>query len=160
MQFRTAADDEAAVSAPSTFRFKRPSAEIDWKRIEAIDVDLIRARGHSAALQKHLGVVAMGKVDEETSSSLDPRALHAYHVLQLQLQYLLFSHQALRDKAFESEKKLASMKRHEVKARRRSELRKERVRSLVAETANQEEVQRSKHVLLFFGCLSYGFSPI
>jgi len=85
------------------------TAPIDWHSVGAADVDAIRALGNAKALQRFIGDVAMGDFagglrareggGDAPCNAPDPRAVHAMEVLQLQLQYLLYSHQALRERA-------------------------------------------------------------
>jgi hypothetical protein len=63
----------------------------------------VRDEGDAGTVQHFLGDIAMGDVDVRGVTAHDARSLHAFKLLQLQLQYLLYSHQALRKKAEDSE---------------------------------------------------------
>ena len=65
----------------------------------------------------------------------------AFRLLQLQTQYLLYSHQTLRERCIEVEKRLAKMQMHEAAAKRKTDARKERIRTLAAEAQAQDDVR-------------------
>ena len=69
-------------------------------------------------------------------------------LLQLQTQYLLYSHQALRERCIEVEKRLGKLQKHEAAAKRKTQARKERIRSLAAEAQAQDDVLHSYHAML------------
>jgi hypothetical protein len=85
------------------FKLKNRSAEIDWQRIERTNIVAIRESGDIGKVQSFIATVAMGNA-EDGRVSADPNSLKAFKLMQLQLQYLLYSHQALRDKTIETEK--------------------------------------------------------
>ena len=119
---------------------------MDWQSVEATDVAAIRSSGDARALQRFIGDVAMG--DSTARGGGDPRGTHALVLLQLQLQYLIYSHQALRQRVAEGERRLGRAERREAAAKLRAQDRKERVRSLASEGRAQEEVMASYVALL------------
>mmetsp|Transcript_59894 Transcript_59894/g.135492 ORF Transcript_59894/g.135492 Transcript_59894/m.135492 type:complete len:233 (+) Transcript_59894:108-806(+) len=149
MAFRSSIDPDGPMQAPG-FQFARPSAPIDMERVSRIDLDSIRSHGDLATiktLQKYVGVLACGDIRSTPVDPSDPR-LKAFQLLQLQLQYLVFSHKALRDRAEAAERALERARRHEERAKHRALAKKERVRGLAAEAKTQEEVLASYHALL------------
>lgn len=82
---------------------KYRSAEIDWQRIDRTNIVAIRDNGDVQKVQSFIATVAMGNAEDGTMST-DPNSMKAFKLMQLQLQYLLYSHQALRDKTIEAEK--------------------------------------------------------
>jgi len=124
---------------------------VNWTRFSSVQVESVRDRGEAATLQHFLGDIAMGDIEDEEASrrgAKDPRALHAYRVLQLQLQYLLYSHQALREKAAESEKRLQRLQQLEAKTKKKALIRKETLQRFTSEARQQEEVMTTYHTLL------------
>lgn len=106
-KFKRTSGVEPTQNAPESFSFERPSAPVNWSRLSSVEVAQVRERGEAGTVQHFLGDIAMGDVEASggaaTRGADDPRSLHAYRVLQLQLQYLLFSHQALSEKASAAE---------------------------------------------------------
>mmetsp|Transcript_61720 Transcript_61720/g.123746 ORF Transcript_61720/g.123746 Transcript_61720/m.123746 type:complete len:207 (-) Transcript_61720:82-702(-) len=149
--FQPSSTAEFGGRAPDNFHFERPSAPVNWTRFSSVQVESVRDRGEAGTLQHFLGDIAMGDIEDEEASrrgAKDPRALHAYRVLQLQLQYLLYSHQALREKAAESEKRLQRLQQLEAKTKKKALIRKETLQRFTSEARQQEEVMTTYHTLL------------
>lgn len=91
------------MNAPNEFHFVKPTARIDWSRLARIDVTSLRNSGDAAILEEIVGDISMGSIDDRRAE-VEPKVLHAFRLLQLEMQYILFSHQALRESARDAEK--------------------------------------------------------
>ena len=91
------------------------------------------------ALQAFIGDVALGNIGD-SHVEVNPRHLKAFRMLQMQTQYLLYSHQALRERSIEMEKRLGKLQKHEAAAKKKTQARKERIRTLAAEAQAQDDV--------------------
>ncbi|KAI5108933.1 zinc finger protein Dzip1 isoform 1, partial [Silurus meridionalis] len=87
----------ASVSAPFKFRTRRES--VDWRRINAVDVDRVACELDFQMLQEHIAGVTFCSIEGERclncQSPVDPALLKLFRLAQLTIEYLLHSQDCL-----------------------------------------------------------------
>lgn len=76
-------------------RFEPRTGQVDWTRVASVGVSRIEKEGDLAALRRFLPDVAVGRVDEDEVDA-HPAMLKAFHLMQLQTQYILHCDQVRR----------------------------------------------------------------
>jgi len=129
------------------FEFEPPCAHIDWNRVRRTNVAALQRLGDASLLQDFIGDVAMGDV---TLGEPDVHPVHAkaFRALQCQAQYLLYCHQAIKERTVELENRLDKLRKHEAAAKRKAHSRKERLKTLAVDAQAQDEVLASYHAML------------
>ncbi|KAF5899333.1 zinc finger protein DZIP1 isoform X1, partial [Clarias magur] len=89
----------SGTNLPASFKFCTRRESVDWRRINAIDVDRVSCELDFQVLQEHIAVVAFCSLEGERclncQSQVDPALLKLFRLAQLTIQYLLHSQDCL-----------------------------------------------------------------
>ena len=94
---------QQAQSSSSTtippFKFRQRRESVDWRRVSAVDVDLVASELDFLTLQEHVQGVTFCSVEGERcprcQSPVDPALLKLFRLAQLTVEYLLHSQEVL-----------------------------------------------------------------
>uniref|UniRef100_A0A8C2B0E4 Cilium assembly protein DZIP1 n=1 Tax=Cyprinus carpio TaxID=7962 RepID=A0A8C2B0E4_CYPCA len=88
-----------ATGIPPTFKFRARRENVDWRRINAVDVDRVASELDFHALQEHITEVTFCSVEGERcqrcQSPVDPALIKLFRLAQLTVEYLLHSQDCL-----------------------------------------------------------------
>ncbi|KAF7670006.1 hypothetical protein LDENG_00090170 [Lucifuga dentata] len=134
------------------FKFRPRREHVDWRRINAVDVDLVVSQLDVDALQEHINTVTFctleGERCQRCQSPVDPALVKLLRLAQLTVEWLLHSQefltlnlQAVEERLLaagrEREQLLAQQKKHE-----------EKTKELMAELRQRKKVIRTQQALL------------
>lgn len=89
----------SGTNLPAPFKFCTRRESVDWRRINAIDVDRVSGELDFQMLQEHIAGVAFCSLEGERclncQSHVDPALLKLFRLAQLTIQYLLHSQDCL-----------------------------------------------------------------
>lgn len=84
---------------PPAFKFRARRESVDWRRINAVDVDRVARELDFNALQEHIAAVTFCSVEGERcprcQSPVDPALIKIFRLAQLTVEYLLHSQDCL-----------------------------------------------------------------
>uniref|UniRef100_A0A671RXM7 Cilium assembly protein DZIP1 n=1 Tax=Sinocyclocheilus anshuiensis TaxID=1608454 RepID=A0A671RXM7_9TELE len=105
---------------PPTIKFRARRENVDWRRINAVDVDRVASELDFHALQEHITEVTFCSVEGERcqrcQSPVDPALIKLFRLAQLTVEYLLHSQDCLSISLQTAEERL------QVEAREREQL--------------------------------------
>lgn len=140
----------AAAFLPFKFRPRRGS--VDWRRINAVDVDLVASQLDVDALQEHVSTVAFCSLDGERcqrcQSPLDPALVKLLQLAQLTVEWLLHCQEFLGANLRAAEERLAAAGREREQLLARHGKQEERVRALTTELKQRKKMLRAQQSLL------------
>uniref|UniRef100_A0A672S2S8 Cilium assembly protein DZIP1 n=1 Tax=Sinocyclocheilus grahami TaxID=75366 RepID=A0A672S2S8_SINGR len=88
-----------AAGIPPTIKFRARRENVDWRRINAVDVDRVASELDFHALQEHITEVTFCSVEGEhcqrCQSPVDPALIKLFRLAQLTVEYLLHSQDCL-----------------------------------------------------------------
>ncbi|KAB5583866.1 hypothetical protein PHYPO_G00100700 [Pangasianodon hypophthalmus] len=89
----------SGASVPPPFKFRTRRESVDWRRINAIDVDRVASELDFQMLQEHIAGVTFCSLEGERclncQSQVDPALLKLFRLAQLTIEYLLHSQDCL-----------------------------------------------------------------
>ncbi|NP_001299827.1 cilium assembly protein DZIP1 isoform 1 [Danio rerio] len=89
----------ASTSIPPPYKFRSRRENVDWRRINAVDVDRVACEMDFQALQEHINAVTFCSVEGERchrcQSPVDPALIKLFRLAQLTVEYLLHSQDCL-----------------------------------------------------------------
>ncbi|MCI4375088.1 hypothetical protein PGIGA_G00105100 [Pangasianodon gigas] len=89
----------SGASVPPPFKFRTRRESVDWRRINAIDVDRVASELDFQLLQEHIAGVTFCSLEGERclncQSQVDPALLKLFRLAQLTIEYLLHSQDCL-----------------------------------------------------------------
>uniref|UniRef100_A0A1A8F5Z5 DAZ interacting protein 1 n=3 Tax=Nothobranchius korthausae TaxID=1143690 RepID=A0A1A8F5Z5_9TELE len=139
----------ASTFLPFKFRPRRES--VDWRRINAVDIELVMSQLDVDALQEHISTVTFCSLDGERcqrcQSPVDPALVKLLQLSQLTVEWLLHCQDLLSLNLRAAEERLvaASLEREQLQAQSRK--REEKVKELTAELKHRRKVIRTQQSL-------------
>lgn len=134
------------------FKFRPRRGSVDWRRISAVDVDLVASRLDVDALQEHVGTVAFCSLEGERcprcQSPVDPALLKLLQLAQLTVEWLLHCQEFLALNLRAAEERLAAAGAEREQLLARCGKQEERARTLTAELKQRKKVIRTQQSLL------------
>nr|XP_046238017.1 zinc finger protein Dzip1 isoform X2 [Scatophagus argus] len=140
----------ASVVLPFKFRPRRES--VDWRRINAVDIDLVVSQLDVDALQEHISTVTFCSLDGERcqrcQSPVDPALIKLLRLAQLTVEWLLHCQEflTLNLRAVEERLMAAGREREQLLAQQKKQ--EEKVKALTAELKQRKKVIRTQQSLL------------
>lgn len=139
----TSSGAAASTSIPPPFKFRARRENVDWRRINAVDVDQVACEMDFHALQEHITAVTFCNVEGERchrcQSPVDPALIKLFRLAQLTVEYLLHSQDCLSVSLQAAEERLLT------EAREREQLLVQlQKKSQDAKTLKEELKQRKK----------------
>ena len=146
-----------AMSASSSttippFKFRQRRESVDWRRVSAVDVDLVASELDFLTLQEHVQGVTFCSVEGERcprcQSPVDPALLKLFRLAQLTVEYLLHSQEVLTLSLQAAEERLraAGLDRDHVLAQQQKQA--EEITSLKAELRHRKKILKSHQNVL------------
>uniref|UniRef100_A0A3Q3F3Q7 DAZ interacting zinc finger protein 1 n=1 Tax=Labrus bergylta TaxID=56723 RepID=A0A3Q3F3Q7_9LABR len=140
----------ASTILPFKFRPRRES--VDWRRINAVDVDLVVSQLDVDALQDHISTVTFCSLEGERcqrcQSPVDPALVKLLRLAQLSVEWLLHCQEFLTLSLRAAEERLAAAggEREQLLAQQKKQ--EEKVKALAAELKQRKKVIRTQQTLL------------
>ncbi|XP_032412902.1 cilium assembly protein DZIP1 isoform X4 [Xiphophorus hellerii] len=138
--------------APAAFKFRPRRESVDWRRINAVDVDLVASQLDVDALQEHIGTVTFCSLDGERcqrcQTPVDPALVKLLRLAQLSVEWLLHCQEVLSANLRGAEERLAAAagEREQLLALHRKQ--EEKVKALMGELKQRKKVIRTQQSLL------------
>lgn len=140
----------ASAFAPFKFRPRRES--VDWRRISAVDVDLVVSQLDLDALQEHISGVTFCSLDGERcqrcQSPVDPALVKLLRLAQLTVEWLLHCQEFLAHSVRAVEERVAAAGREREQLLAQQKKREETVKTLTAELKQRKKVIRTQQSML------------
>lgn len=140
----------ASAFAPFKFRPRRES--VDWRRISAVDVDLVVSQLDLDALQEHISGVTFCSLDGERcqrcQSPVDPALVKLLRLAQLTVEWLLHCQEFLAHSVRAVEERVAAAGRDREQLLAQQKKREETVKTLTAELKQRKKVIRTQQSML------------
>ncbi|TKS66214.1 Zinc finger protein [Collichthys lucidus] len=140
----------ASVVLPFKFRLRRES--VDWRRINAVDIDAVVSQLDVDALQEHISTVTFCSLDGERcqrcQSPVDPALVKLLQLAQLTVEWLLHCQEFLTLNLRAAEERLtaAGAEREQLQAQQKKQ--EEKVKALTAELKQRKKVIRTQQSML------------
>ncbi|XP_034720322.1 zinc finger protein Dzip1 isoform X2 [Etheostoma cragini] len=140
----------AAIIPPFKFRPRRES--VDWRRINAVDIDLVVSQLDVDALQEHISGVTFCSLDGERcqrcQSPVDPALVKLLQLAQLTVEWLLHCQEFLTLNLRAVEERLAAADRDREQLLAQQKKLDEKVKTLTAELKQRRRVIRTQQSML------------
>ncbi|XP_044044183.1 zinc finger protein Dzip1 isoform X3 [Siniperca chuatsi] len=140
----------ASTILPFKFRPRRES--VDWRRINAVDIDLVVSQLDVDALQEHISTVTFCSLDGERcqrcQSPVDPALVKLLQLAQLTVEWLLHCQEFLTLGLHTAEERLAAAGREREQLLAQQKKQEEKVQTLTAELKQRKKVIRTQQSLL------------
>lgn len=149
----------AAAMTPSSgasgvlpFKFRPRRESVDWRRISALDVDLVVSQLDVDALQEHIGTVTFCSLDGERcqrcQSAVDPALIKLFRLAQLTVEWLLHCQEFLALSVRTAEERVAAAEREREQLLALQRKQEEKVKALSAELKQRKKVIRTQQSML------------
>ncbi|XP_054915032.1 cilium assembly protein DZIP1 [Poeciliopsis prolifica] len=137
---------------PAAFKFRPRRQSVDWRRLNAVDVDLVASQLDVDTLQEHIGTVTFCSLDAERcqrcQSPVDPALINLLRLAQLTVEWLLHCQEILSANLRGAEERLAAAagEREQLLALLRKQ--EEKAKALMGELKQRKKVIRTQQSLL------------
>ncbi|MEQ2192222.1 hypothetical protein XENOCAPTIV_008735, partial [Xenoophorus captivus] len=134
------------------FKFRPRRESVDWRRINAVDVDQVVSQLDVDALQEHISTVTFCSLDGERcqrcQSPVDPALIKLLRLAQLTVEWLLHCQEFLSLNLRAAEERLvaAGGEREQLVAQHKKQ--EEKTKALMAELKQRKKVIRTQQSLL------------
>uniref|UniRef100_A0A3B4U2R7 DAZ interacting zinc finger protein 1 n=1 Tax=Seriola dumerili TaxID=41447 RepID=A0A3B4U2R7_SERDU len=140
----------ASTVLPFKFRPRRES--VDWRRINAVDIDLVVSQLDVDTLQEHIGTVTFCSLDGERcqrcQSPVDPALVKLLRLAQLTVEWLLHCQEFLTHNLRAAEERLAAAGSEREQLLAQQNKQEEKVKTLTTELKQRKKVIRTQQSLL------------
>ncbi|XP_073318497.1 cilium assembly protein DZIP1 [Pagrus major] len=140
----------ASVVLPFKFRPRRES--VDWRRINAVDIELVVSQLDVDALQDHISTVTFCSLDGERcqrcQSPVDPALVKLLRLAQLSVEWLLHCQEFLTLNLRAAEERLAAAGKEREQLLAQQKKQEEKVKALTAELKQRRKVIRTQQSML------------
>ncbi|XP_036426378.1 zinc finger protein Dzip1 isoform X2 [Colossoma macropomum] len=147
----------AAVTAPFKFRARRES--VDWRRINAVDVERVACELDFQTLQDHITAVTFCNVEGERcprcQSQVDPALLKLFRLAQLTVEYLLHSQDCLTVSLQAAEERLQAEAEEREQLRVQLQKQTQDAKSLKEELKQRKKIIASQQAMITAGIANY-----
>ncbi|XP_077368656.1 cilium assembly protein DZIP1 isoform X2 [Festucalex cinctus] len=144
----------APSSAPPTilpFRFRQRGESVDWRRIHAVDIDLVISQLDVDVLQEHISTVTFCSLDGERcqrcQSPVDRALIKILQLAQLTVEWLLHCQECLTLNLQAAEERLASANMHREQLLAQLKKQEESMLEMTAELKNRRKIIRKQQSL-------------
>lgn len=146
-------------SAVHPFKFQLRRENVDWRRISAVDIDLVMNQLDVNTLQEHIKVVTFCCLDGERCqrchSPVDPSLVKLFQLAQLTVEWLLHCQEFLTLSLQEAEESLTAASRERKQLLAQQKMQEERVKALTTELKQRKNVIRTQQSMLSPSVPSY-----
>ncbi|XP_063323532.1 cilium assembly protein DZIP1 isoform X2 [Pelmatolapia mariae] len=134
------------------FKFRPRRESVDWRRINAVDVDLVVSQLDVDALQEHISMVTFCSLEGERcqrcQTPVDPALLKLLRLAQLTVEWLLHCQDFLSLNLRAAEERLSATAREREQLLVQQKKQEEKVKALTAELKQRKKVIRTQQSLL------------
>ncbi|XP_070814009.1 cilium assembly protein DZIP1 isoform X2 [Chaetodon trifascialis] len=142
----------SGASAVLPFKFRPRRESVDWRRINAVDIELVVSQLDVDALQEHISTVTFCSLDGERcqrcQSPVDPALVKLLQLAQLTVEWLLHCQEFLTANLRAAEERLAAAGREREQLLAQQKKQEEKVKGLTAELKQRKKVIRTQQSLL------------
>ncbi|XP_041822058.1 zinc finger protein Dzip1 isoform X2 [Chelmon rostratus] len=142
----------SGASAVLPFKFRPRRESVDWRRINAVDIDLVVSQLDVDALQEHISTVTFCSLEGERcqrcQSPVDPALVKLLQLAQLTVEWLLHCQEFLTLNLHAAEERLAAAGREREQLLAQQKKQEEKVKALTAELKQRKKVIRTQQSLL------------
>ncbi|XP_041835024.1 zinc finger protein Dzip1 isoform X2 [Melanotaenia boesemani] len=142
----------SGVSTVLPFKFRPRRESVDWRRINAVNIDLIVSQLDVDALQEHIGMVTFCSLDGERcqrcQSPVDPALVKLLQLAQLTVEWLLHCQEFLSLNLRAAEERLSAAGREHEQLLAQQKKQEEKVTVLSTELKQRKKVIRTQQSLL------------
>ncbi|XP_051283708.1 cilium assembly protein DZIP1 isoform X3 [Dicentrarchus labrax] len=142
----------SGASAVLPFKFRPRRESVDWRRINAVDIDLVVSQLDVDALQDHISTVTFCSLDGERcqrcQSPVDPALVKLLRLAQLTVEWLLHCQEFLTLNLRAAEERLAAAGREREQLLAQQKKQEEKVKMLTTELKQRKKVIRTQQSLL------------
>ncbi|XP_031708196.1 cilium assembly protein DZIP1 isoform X2 [Anarrhichthys ocellatus] len=142
----------SGASAVLPFKFRPRRESVDWRRINAVDVDLVVSQLDLDALQEHIGSVTFCSLDGERcqrcQSPVDPALVKLLRLAQLTVEWLLHCQEFLAHNLHAVEERVAAAGREREQLLAQQQKQEEKVKMLTAELKQRKKFIRTQQSML------------
>uniref|UniRef100_A0A3P9LFP4 Zinc finger protein Dzip1 n=1 Tax=Oryzias latipes TaxID=8090 RepID=A0A3P9LFP4_ORYLA len=142
----------SGVSSILPFKFRPRRESVDWRRINAVDIDLVVSQLDVDALQEHVSTVTFCSLDGERcqrcQSPVDPALIKLLQLAQLTVEWLLHCQDFLSLSLRAAEERMAAAGREREELLDQMRKQEEKLKNLTAELKQRKKVIRAQQSLL------------
>eukprot|EP00064_Thunnus_orientalis_P009635 superscaffoldBa00001238_g9660 len=142
----------SSASTVLPFKFRPRRESVDWRRINAVDIDLVVSQLDVDALQEHISTVTFCSLDGERcqrcQSPVDPALVKLLRLAQLTVEWLLHCQEFLTINLHTVEERLAAAGRDREQLLAQQKKQEEKVKTLSSELKQRKKVIRTQQSLL------------
>ncbi|XP_040888053.1 zinc finger protein Dzip1 isoform X3 [Toxotes jaculatrix] len=142
----------SGASAVLPFKFRPRRESVDWRRINAVDIDLVVSQLDVDTLQEHISTVTFCSLDGERcqrcQSPVDPALVKLLQLAQLTVEWLLHCQEFLTLNLRAAEERLAAAGREREQLLAQQNKQEEKVKALTTELKQRKKVIRTQQSLL------------
>lgn len=142
----------SGASAVLPFKFRPRRESVDWRRISAVDIDLVVSQLDVDALQEHISTVTFCSLDGERcqrcQSPVDPALIKLFRLAQLTVEWLLHCQEFLTLNLRAAEERLTAAGREREQLLAQQNKQEEKVKALTTELKQRKKVIRTQQSLL------------
>ncbi|KAK9524089.1 hypothetical protein VZT92_017956 [Zoarces viviparus] len=142
----------SGASAVLPFKFRARRESVDWRRINAVDVDLVVSQLDLDTLQEHIGSVTFCSLDGERcqrcQSPVDPALVKLLRLAQLMVEWILHCQEFLTHnlRAMEEQVAAAGREREQLLAQQKEQ--EEKMKTMTAELKHRKKCIRNQQRML------------
>lgn len=148
----------SGVSTAPPFKFQLRRESVDWRRINAVDIDMVVSQIDMDALQEHIHTVTFCSLDGERcprcQSPVDSALIKLVRLAQLSIEWLLYCQEFLTLSLQAMEEKLAAAGREYEQLLGQRKKQEEKVKMLQGELKQRKKVIRTQQTLLAPGIIN------
>lgn len=142
----------SGASAVLPFKFRPRRESVDWRRISALDVDLVVSQLDVDVLQEHIGTVTFCSLEGERcqrcQSPVDPALIKLFRLAQLTVEWLLHCQEFLALSVRTAEERVAAAEREREQLLAQQRKQEEKVKALSTELKQRKKVIRTQQSML------------
>ncbi|XP_020565981.1 zinc finger protein Dzip1 isoform X1 [Oryzias latipes] len=142
----------SGVSSILPFKFRPRRESVDWRRINAVDIDSVVSQLDVDALQEHVSTVTFCSLDGERcqrcQSPVDPALIKLLQLAQLTVEWLLHCQDFLSLSLRAAEERMAAAGREREELLDQMRKQEEKLKNLTAELKQRKKVIRAQQSLL------------
>lgn len=158
-QSRPAGLAMSGASIPTPFKFRTRRESVDWRQINAIDVERVAGELDFQMLQEHIAGVTFCNLEGERclncQSHVDPALLKLFRLAQLTIEYLLHSQDclALRLQAAEEQLQTEAKEKQHLQLHLQKQI--QDTKSLKDELKQRKRIIASQQAMISAGLANY-----
>lgn len=134
------------------FKFRPRRESVDWRRISAVDIDMVMSQLDVDTLQEHINMVTFCRLDGERcqrcQSPIDPALVRLLQLAQLTVEWLLHCQEILTLNLHAAEKRLSAAGNERELLLAQQKKQEEKVKALTAELKQRKKIIRTQQSML------------